>query len=88
VLFWRRPPRSVGAEALVDRYVLRLDGAKCDGHGICMLRLPQRISLDEWGFAVLDPRPLARPEDVARARRAVRACPNGALELSRDVPQS
>jgi len=46
-----------------------------------MLRFPQRISLDEWGYAVVDPRQLERAEDVARAKRAVRACPAGALEL-------
>jgi len=77
---WRRLQRQVDSVS-ESPIVVRLDGAKCDGHGICMLRFPQRISLDEWGYAVLDPRPLEREEDIARAKRAVRACPVGALEL-------
>jgi ferredoxin len=66
------------------RAVLRLNGAKCDGHGICVLGSPSRITLDEWGYAVIDSRPLVEVIDIARASRAVRACPAGALELVSD----
>jgi ferredoxin len=69
-------------DAFASGFVLHLDGARCDGHGICVLRFPQRISLDEWGYAVIDARPIAAGLDLDRARRAVRACPEGALELS------
>ena len=62
-------------------YLVHLDGARCDGHGICVLRLPQRITLDEWGYAVIDPVPIDTELDLQRARRAIRACPAGALEL-------
>ena len=68
-------------DALVGRYVIRLDGARCDGHGICALRCPERICLDEWGFAKVDPRPVSTGRALARARRAVAACPAGALGL-------
>ena len=67
-----------------EQVFLRLDGARCDGHGICALRLPHHISLDEWGYAVVDRLPIETYEDLRRARRAVRACPVGALSLVGD----
>jgi ferredoxin len=65
---------------------LLVDGTKCDRHGICALRCPDRIALDEWGFASIDPEPIADRGVLARARRAVRACPAGALELVAATP--
>ena len=58
-----------------------VDGSRCDGHGICALVLPERISLDRWGYASLDSEPIADPKTLARARRAVHACPALALAL-------
>jgi len=66
---------------------LLFDAARCDGHGICALRCPELIGLDEWGYARVDPTPSADPETVARARRAVRACPNGALRADEVAAQ-
>jgi ferredoxin len=63
---------------------LVVDGAKCDGHGICALVLPERISLDTWGYAAVDAEPLSDPRLIARARRVVRACPAKALTLVGD----
>ncbi len=63
---------------------LVVDGAKCDGHAICALVLAERISLDTWGFASLVDEPLVGEREIARARRAVRACPAGALTLLAD----
>ncbi|MBW4029690.1 MAG: ferredoxin [Acidobacteria bacterium] len=63
---------------------LVVDGSKCDGHGICTLVLPEVISLDPWGYAVLAPEPLDDARLIARARRVVRACPAGALTLLGD----
>ncbi len=63
---------------------LVVDGAKCDGHAICALVLAERISLDTWGFASLVDEPLVGRREIARARRAVRACPAGALTLLSD----
>lgn len=62
-------------------YLIVIDGTKCDSHGICVLRLPERISLDQWGYASLSVEPIARRSTLRRAQRAVLACPNGALEL-------
>lgn len=60
--------------------VLRLDPIRCDGYGVCAMHLPDRITLDEWGYPVIEPGPV--PERLlSRARRAVDACPVLALRL-------
>ena len=54
----------------------------CTAHGLCGELFPERISLDEWGYPVLDARPV--PQDLVRtARRAAAACPTLALRLTR-----
>jgi ferredoxin len=55
----------------------------CVGHGICAELFPERITLDDWGYPIIDPRPIpARLE--AHARRAVAACPTLALLLRKE----
>lgn len=49
---------------------LEVDPIACEAHGLCAELLPERIELDEWGYPVLDGRPLA-PELERLARRAV-----------------
>jgi ferredoxin len=61
---------------------LVLDAARCDGHGICALRCPDRVSLDQWGYAAVDPTPLEGRRMNRRARNVVAACPNGALTIA------
>ncbi|MDX6206739.1 MAG: ferredoxin [Frankiales bacterium] len=61
---------------------LLVDWVSCDGHGLCAELLPEAIALDEWGFPVVDPRPLASALEPM-ARRAVAACPTLALVLER-----
>lgn len=73
------PGGAVGPDGT---FVLELDGAACDGHGICLLCCPDRVSLDEWGFAVVDREPIRDLATLRRAQRAVRACPAGALRLA------
>jgi ferredoxin len=54
----------------------------CVGHGACAELLPELVTLDEWGYPLIDPRPL--PPGLERpARRAVSACPALALRLVR-----
>jgi ferredoxin len=54
----------------------------CDAHGICAELLPELIRLDEWGYPIVDARPV--PADLlAHARRAAAACPTLALKLRR-----
>jgi len=59
---------------------LRLDPIRCDGFGICAGLLPERISLDEWGYPLIDPSPI-EGHLIGQARRAVDACPLLALSL-------
>jgi len=59
---------------------LRVDPIACDGHGLCAQLLPERITLDDWGYAIVDPAPIGR-DLAAHARRAVNACPVLALRL-------
>ena len=59
---------------------LRVDPIACEAHGLCAELLPELIVLDEWGYPILDPRPV--PEHLLEhARRAVAACPTLALKL-------
>ncbi|MDQ6910067.1 MAG: ferredoxin [Actinomycetota bacterium] len=52
----------------------------CTGHGLCAELFPERISLDDWGYPIIDPQPV--PADlVEHARRAIAACPALALSL-------
>jgi ferredoxin len=61
---------------------LRVNPIQCTGHGMCAELLPELISLDEWGYPIVDPRPV--PVSLDReARRAVAACPVLALKLTR-----
>jgi ferredoxin len=62
--------------------VLAVDPIACDGHGLCAGLLPELVALDEWGYPLLDPRPVP-PDLLAHARRAVAACPTLALRLGR-----
>jgi ferredoxin len=64
-----------------DAVRIVVDGSKCDGHGICALVMPERISLDAWGYADIDSDPIEDTRTLTRAKRAVSACPVGALAL-------
>jgi ferredoxin len=56
----------------------------CEAHGMCAELLPERITLDEWGYPLIDGAPL-EPGLVANAVRAAQACPTFALILERDT---
>lgn len=62
--------------------MLHIDRIRCDGHGACGGVLPERISLDEWGYPIVEAGAVP-PELIAHARRAVNACPLQALRLVR-----
>lgn len=59
---------------------LRVDPVACDAYGYCAELLPERVTLDEWGYPIVDGTPI--PDDlIADARRAATACPMLALAL-------
>jgi ferredoxin len=55
-----------------------IDWTRCDGHGLCAALLPDRISLDEWGFPVIAPGQSPERE----LRRIAAVCPALALRVN------
>jgi ferredoxin len=54
----------------------------CVGHGLCAELVPEWITLDDWGYPIIDPRPV--PAHLRRhIERAIDACPTLALALRR-----
>ena len=61
---------------------LRLDPIACEGHGLCSELFPERITLDDWGYPIIDPQSI--PKELEKhAQRAVSECPKVALILTR-----
>jgi ferredoxin len=52
----------------------------CDAYGYCAELLPERVTLDEWGYPVVDGTPVGR-ELVELATRAAGECPRRAFHL-------
>ena len=74
------PARKTGPRPMAEQ--LRVNPIQCTGHGVCAELLPELVTLDEWGYPIIDPRPV--PPALDRdARRAVAACPTLALRLMR-----
>jgi ferredoxin len=62
---------------------LRVNPIACAGHGLCAELLPERITMDEWGY------PLVSGEAVphgleSMARKAIGDCPALALRADND----
>jgi ferredoxin len=63
-------------------HVVGVDRIRCDGFGTCAQLLPERITLDEWGYPIIDATPVHGSERQ-HAKRAVSACPRLALTLAK-----
>jgi ferredoxin len=59
---------------------ITIDPVACEAYGYCAELLPEAISLDEWGYPMVDDRPLPA-ELMALAKRAARDCPKRAIAL-------
>jgi ferredoxin len=64
---------------------LRVAPIDCHAHGLCAELLPELVSLDEWGYPLVDGGPVP-PTLIRSAQRAVAACPTLALKLVRSLP--
>jgi len=67
----------------VTGHRLRVNPIACEAHGMCAELLPERVTLDQWGYPIIDERPV----DGAlfeNARRAAASCPTFALLLERE----
>ena len=60
---------------------IRLDGARCTGHGRCYTLAPNVFDADDEGHCMLRA-PEVAPAHEREARVAVLNCPEDALELS------
>jgi ferredoxin len=63
-------------------YVLKVDMITCDGRGVCAELFPERISLDDWGYPMIDKTPF-EADLLAHAKRCVAGCPVLALRIER-----
>jgi len=57
-----------------------IDPVACDAYGYCAELLPELITLDEWGYPIVEARP-AEGALLVLAKRAVRDCPKRAITL-------
>jgi ferredoxin len=64
----------------MSEYTLRVDWPTCHAHGLCAEILPEVVSLDEWGFPIVEGP--VRGEVLEMAVSAVKACPTLALRLT------
>ncbi len=62
---------------------VRVNPISCEAHGLCAELLPERITLDDWGYPIADQEPIP-PELLEHAQRAADACPTLALLLEPD----
>jgi ferredoxin len=60
---------------------IAVDPIACDAHGLCAELLPELITLDEWGYPLIE-RGEIPPELEPLARRAASVCPTLALRLT------
>jgi ferredoxin len=59
---------------------VRVDPVACDAYGYCAEILPERVTLDEWGYPIVDGTPVPA-ELVELATRAAADCPRRAVML-------
>ncbi|WP_052425191.1 NADH-quinone oxidoreductase subunit NuoF family protein [Streptomyces fulvoviolaceus] len=74
------------AEAGGSRQKIYLDWTLCRGHGLCADILPEVFELGADGFPTVAQAQVPRHAE-AKALRAVRRCPSGALRIEEEVPR-
>jgi ferredoxin len=60
---------------------LRVNPILCSGFGYCGEIVPELISLDDWGFPIINSEAIGDEGLVHLARKAAAACPQVALLL-------
>ena len=64
--------------------VIRVNPIACEAYGYCAELLPELVTLDEWGYPIVDGRPVPA-HLVDLARRAAKECPRRAFLVERAV---
>jgi DNA-binding response OmpR family regulator len=81
----RRAPRAPDPAArwrlALTTHRLVVNMIECEAHRVCAELFPERVSLDEWGYPVIDREPIPGAL-LKHARRAVQNCPKLALILT------
>ena len=72
---------KIGTHMKMNSARLVANPALCDGHGICVLRSPDLLTLDAWGFVGVETTEPLSGRDLRKARSAAAACPERALSL-------
>jgi ferredoxin len=67
---------------------LRVNPVQCDAFGYCAEMLPELINLDDWGFPIVNSRPLEGKGLLKVVEGTVAACPRLALLLEVVPPDS
>lgn len=61
---------------------ITIDWRRCEGQGVCSAALGELVTLDEWGYPVVNGSEV--PDDLRDAARMAQAtCPAAALRLRR-----
>ncbi len=60
---------------------LRVNPVLCNGYAYCAEIVPELIGLDDWGFPIVNERPIDDDRLLHLAERAVTTCPRVALLL-------
>jgi ferredoxin len=60
---------------------VRVNPILCNGYGYCAEIVPERISLDDWGFPIVSVSTIDGERMLHLAERAVATCPRLALLL-------
>jgi ferredoxin len=66
---------------------LRVNPLLCDAVGYCAEIVPELISVDDWGYPIVDERPIDNDTLLRHAERAVATCPRLALLIEEFRPE-
>jgi ferredoxin len=66
---------------------LRVNPILCNGYGYCAEIVPELVSLDDWGFPIVNESPIVDEKLERLAERAVATCPRLALLLEEASPE-
>jgi ferredoxin len=78
---------EIDSAIMAAQRLLKVDWPACKAHGVCAELVPELVSMDEWGYPLIEDGPV--PEALlGHAQRAVSACPTLALSLVAGPPST
>jgi ferredoxin len=64
---------------------LRVNPTLCTGYGYCAEIVPELIAVDDWGYPIVNPKPIEADGLLSLAKRAVATCPRLALVIEEQI---